>query len=140
MGKASRVKRRQRPREKIAAQRAAQRKREIRNRMLLTGGSILGVIVIVVAFLLVKTTRARLVRLGSGSVTGTALPASVVKDITAVPASTLASVGSGTADAKSVSPVSSAAADLRRQARGALHRRRVLPVLRDRAVGHGRWR
>jgi len=50
MGKATRVKR-ENARERIAAQRAAQRKRDVRNRMLWTGGSILGVIVIVVAFM-----------------------------------------------------------------------------------------
>ena len=49
---------RNRPRE-IAAQRAAQHKREMRNRMLWTGGAILGVIVIVVAFIVIKRPRAR---------------------------------------------------------------------------------
>jgi thiol-disulfide isomerase/thioredoxin len=109
MGKATRVKR-ENARERIAAQRAAQRKREIRNRMLLTGGAILGVIVIVVAFILVKTTQnsPSTNTAGADSATGTALPASVIKDITAVPASTLTSVGIGTADPKSVTTVGSA--------------------------------
>ena len=109
MGKATRVKR-ENARERIAAQRAAQRKREIRNRMLLTGGAILGVIVIVVAFVLVKTTQnsPSTNTAGADSATGTALPASVIKDITAVPASTLTSVGIGTADPKSVTTVGSA--------------------------------
>ena len=111
MGKATRVKR-ENARERIAAQRAAQRKREIRNRMLLTGGAILGVIVIVVAFVLVKTSQnsSSTNTAGADSPTGTALPASVIKDITTVPASTLTSVGTGTADAKSVTTVASAKA------------------------------
>ena len=107
MGKASRVKR-DTARERIAAQRAAQHKREMRNRMLWTGGSILGVIVIVVAFILVKTTQSPAKTVAAESATGTALPASVVKNITTVPASTLASVGIGTADPKSVTTVGSA--------------------------------
>jgi thiol-disulfide isomerase/thioredoxin len=109
MGKATRVKR-ENARERIAAQRAAQRKREMRNRMLWTGGSILGVIVIVVAFIVIKTTQnpASAKSSDSTSAAGTTLPASVVKDVTTVPASTLASVATGTADPKSVSLVSSA--------------------------------
>ena len=110
MGKASRVKR-ESARERIVAQRAAQHKREIRNRMLWTGGGILAVVVIVVAFVLVKTSQSPTSAANSAdstSVTGTALPASVIKDVTTVPASTLASVGTGTASAKSVSLVSSA--------------------------------
>jgi len=109
MGKASRNKR-DSARERIAAQRAAQRKAEIRNRMFITGGSILGVIAIVVGFVIFKTTQspASANNASPTSATGTALPASVIKDITGVPASTLASVGTGTADPKSVSLVSSA--------------------------------
>ncbi len=111
MGKATRVKR-ENARERIAAQRAAQRKREMRNRMLWTGGAILGVIVIVVAFVLVKTTQSPTPTntAGADSATGTALPASVVKDITTVPPSTLTSVGTGTADPKSITTVASAKA------------------------------
>ena len=109
MGKASRNKR-DNARERIAAQRAAARRAERRNRMLWTGGSILGVIVIVVAFIVIKTTQSPASANSSDSTSpaGTALPASVIKDITTVPASTLASVATGTAYAKSVSLVSSA--------------------------------
>ncbi len=109
MGKATRVKR-ENARERIAAQRAAQHKREMRNRMLWTGGSILGVIIIVVAFIVIKTTQspASANNSNSSSPTGTALPASVIKDVTGVPASTLAAVAAGTADTKSVTTVSSA--------------------------------
>ena len=110
MGKASRVKR-DTARERIAAQRAAQHKREMRNRMLWTGGSILGVLVIVVAFIVIKTTQspASANASDSNSPTGTPLPASVIKDVTSVPSATLASVAAGTADPKSVTTVSSAA-------------------------------
>ena len=110
MGKASRNKR-ESARERIAAQRAAQRKAEVRNRLLITGGSILGVVVIVVAFIVIKTTQSPAsTSAGSTSAAGTALPASVVKDVTSVPASTLTSVGTGTADTKSITAVSSAKA------------------------------
>jgi thiol-disulfide isomerase/thioredoxin len=109
MGKASRVKQAS-AREKIAAQRAAQRKQEIRNRMFLTIGSIAGVVIIVVAFLFIKALNKGGSSSGSsGGVHGTALPASVIKDITSVPSSTLDSIGSGGAYAKTVSPVSAAA-------------------------------
>jgi thiol-disulfide isomerase/thioredoxin len=108
MGKASRNKR-ESARERIAAQRAAQRRAEMRNRMLWTGGSILGVVVIVVAFVIFKATQSPASTSSSStSPTGTALPASVIRDITTVPASTLTSVGTGTADTKSVTAVSSA--------------------------------
>jgi thiol-disulfide isomerase/thioredoxin len=105
MGKASRVKQAS-AREKIAAQRAAQRKQEIRNRMFLTIGSIVGVVIIVVAFLFIKALNKGGGSSGSsGGVHGTALPASVIKDITSVPAATLASIGSGSAYSNSVSSV-----------------------------------
>ena len=109
MGKASRVKR-DTARERIAAQRAAQHKREMRNRMLWTGGSILGVIVIVVAFIVIKTTQspAAANSADSSSPAGTALQAGVVKDVTSVPSSTLTAVAGGTADPKSVKTVASA--------------------------------
>jgi thiol-disulfide isomerase/thioredoxin len=107
MGKATRIKR-ESAREKIAAQRAAARRAEIRNRMFITGGSILGVLVIVAAFLLVKTFHSSggTSVPGSSSATGNALPASVINDLTTVPTATLNSVGTGTAYAKSVAPVS----------------------------------
>ncbi len=108
MGKASRNKR-ESARERIAAQRAAQRRTEVRNRLLITGGSILGVVVIVVAFIVIKTTQSPAsTSADSTSAAGTALPASVVRDITSVPASTLTSIGTGTANTKSITAVSSA--------------------------------
>ena len=73
-------------------------------------GAILGVIVIVVAFVLVKTTQSPTPAAAADSPTGTALPASVVRDITTVPPSTLTTVGTGTADPKSITTVASAKA------------------------------
>jgi thiol-disulfide isomerase/thioredoxin len=78
--------------------------------MFLTIGSIVGVVIIVVAFLFIKALNKGGGSSGSsGGVHGTALPASVIKDITSVPAGTLASIGSGGAYAKTVSPVSAPA-------------------------------
>src|SRR6516165_8069987 len=92
MSKATRI-RQQNAREKIAAQRAAEKRAEQRRRMFITGGAVLAVIVIVVAFILVKS-------LNSPAKTPTAtgrtpLPASVTNNITGVPASALATVGKG---------------------------------------------
>src|SRR5579875_2254513 len=53
MGKATRI-RQQNAREKIAAQRAAARRAEIRRRALWTGGAVVLVIAIVVAFVAIK--------------------------------------------------------------------------------------
>ena len=75
MGKASRIKQ-QSAREKIAAQREAARKAERRNRMLITGGSTIVVLVIVLAFVLVKLSQGS-PSTSAGSSTGTLLPASV---------------------------------------------------------------
>ena len=105
MGKATRIKR-ESAREKIAAQRAAARKAEIRNRIFITGGSILGVLVILAAFLIFKAVQRLEWQQHAELGTGTALPASVIKDLTTVPAATLESVGSGATYPKSVSPVS----------------------------------
>src|SRR5215471_16965887 len=92
MGKASRIKQ-QSAREKIAAQREAARRAERRNRILITGGSTLAVLVIVLAFVIVKISQ------GSGNSAGsggrTPLPASVASQITGVPAATLDKVGKG---------------------------------------------
>jgi thiol-disulfide isomerase/thioredoxin len=97
MSKATRI-RQQNAREKIAAQRAAARRAEVRKRMLIVGGSVVAVLAIVAAFLvfgLAKNNKPGSSASGSGGVAGTALPASVTKDITTVPASTLNSVGLG---------------------------------------------
>jgi len=94
MGKASRSKRDGTRREKIAAQRARERRAEIRNRVLLASGSVVVVIAVVVAFVLVKANSKAPASSGANGPTGAAL-ASVVSDTTGVPASTLNAVGAG---------------------------------------------
>jgi hypothetical protein len=94
MGKASRIKQ-QSAREKIAAQREAARKAERRNRILITGGSTLAVLVIVLVFVIIKVSQGSPSSPGNSSSTGTALPASVTSQITGVPAATLDKVGKG---------------------------------------------
>ena len=96
MGKASRI-RQQSVREKIAAQRAAARRAEIRNRVLIAGGSVVVVLAIVLALVLVKVLNKPSSR-GSGSiipVTGVALPAAVTSNVSSVPPATLNTVGTG---------------------------------------------
>jgi thiol-disulfide isomerase/thioredoxin len=108
MSKATRL-RQQSAREKIAAQRAAARRAEIRRRALITAGSVIVVIAIVVAFVVIKVSRNNTPSSkasGSGGVTGTALPASVIKDITTVPASTLNAVGTGSVLSFNPAPIS----------------------------------
>ena len=56
MSKAART-RQQSARARIAAERAAARRAQVRNRVLLTGGSILVVIAIVVTFVVIKSGR-----------------------------------------------------------------------------------
>src|SRR6266576_3021326 len=92
MSKATRI-RQQNAREKIAAQRAAERRAEQRRRMFITGGSVLAVIAIVVAFIVVKSMNSPTTTPSSAG--RTPLPASVTKNVTGVPASVLANVGKG---------------------------------------------
>src|SRR5512135_2286586 len=94
MGKATRIKQ-QNAREKIAAQREAARRAERRNRILITGGATLAVLVVVLAFVLIKVTQGSPSSGGNSSVTGTLLPASVASQVTGVPAGTLDRVGKG---------------------------------------------
>jgi hypothetical protein len=96
MGKASKAKRQGSSRQqRIAAQRAAARRAEIRNRILIASGSVVVVVAIVLAFVLVKVnTHHKAATSSANGPVGTAL-ATVVKDTTTVPASTLNSVGAG---------------------------------------------
>jgi Domain of unknown function (DUF929) len=94
MGKASRIKQ-QSAREKIAAQREAARKAERRNRIMITVGSTLVVLVIVAVFVVVKLAQGSPSSSGNSSTTGTLLPASVSSQVTGVPAATLDRVGKG---------------------------------------------
>jgi hypothetical protein len=97
MSKASRIKQ-QSAREKIAVQRAAAQRTERRNRLLITGGSIVAVLVIVLAFVFIKVAQDNSsASSGNTSVTGTLLPASVASQVTNVPTTTLDTVGKGAA-------------------------------------------
>jgi hypothetical protein len=108
MSKATRI-RRENAREKIAAQRAAAQRAERRRRVFITAGSILAVVVVVVVFIVIKATNKPASSSASASSPGgAALPASVAKNLTTVPASTLTAVGPGTAYAKSVTSISGA--------------------------------
>jgi hypothetical protein len=100
MGKAQRN-RQQNAREKIAAQQAAARRAEVRRRTLLTGGSVVAVLVIVVAFVVIKAFTGTA---SAGSNTATA-SAGVVTDLTTVPASTLKTVGKGSAPTYNAKPM-----------------------------------
>src|SRR5580700_3244428 len=89
MGKAERN-RRESAREKIAAQQAAALRAQVRRQVLLTAGSVAAVLVIVVAFIVINSFR-------HSSVAAAKSVATAEKQITSVPASTLNSVGKGTA-------------------------------------------
>ena len=103
MGKASRSKRTGTARERVAAQRAAAHRAEVRNRVFMASGAVVVVIAIVVAFVVFKTNNKSTA--GTGSPTGTALSAAVLHDIATVPASTLNTVGTGAANPKSVTSI-----------------------------------
>ena len=106
MGKATRI-RQQNAREKIAAQRAAARRAEVRRRALITAGSVVAVIAIVVAFIVIKASSNNSgTPNASAGVNGTALPASVTNDVTGVPDATLNSVGLGSVLSYQSSPIS----------------------------------
>jgi Domain of unknown function (DUF929) len=97
MGKASRAKRDGTRRERIAAQQAAARRTEIRNKVLMFSGVVVVIIAIVVSFVVVKAnSKPQAATAGgvSNGPTGTAL-ANVVTDTTSVSNSTLNKVGAG---------------------------------------------
>jgi thiol-disulfide isomerase/thioredoxin len=103
MGKASRIKERT-AREKIAAQREAARRAESRRRLLITGGSVLAVLAVVLVLIIVHTVSSGTATPSAGSPGGTVLPASVAKDVTNVPASTLDTVGKGSIPSMTATP------------------------------------
>lgn len=105
MGKASRTKVESTRREKIAAQRAAERRSEKRRRILLASGSVVAVLAIVLVFVIVKLNNSPTAPSASASAsaspqglsngpTGSAL-APVVAKVTSVPASALNAAGDG---------------------------------------------
>ena len=105
MSKAQRI-RQQNAREKIAAQRAAERKAQVRRQTLIAGGSVLAVLAVVAVLIIVKLSSGG----SSGSSTsGTSQPA-VVSAVTSVPAATTDAVGKGTSNPKMLVPLSGAPA------------------------------
>jgi thiol-disulfide isomerase/thioredoxin len=103
MGKASRTKEPDR-RARIAAQRAAAKRAEQRKRIYIAGGSILAVIIVVLAFVIIKantksssSSSASTAGTGITGPTGTALT-SLIKVTTSVPAATLDAVGTGSGE------------------------------------------
>ncbi len=111
MGKASNDKRDTSRSRKIAAQRAAARRAETRRRILLAAGSIVAVVAVVLTFVLVKAnSKPGTAPVASNGPTGTAL-ASLVRDVTTIPASVLDTVGAGTIDRSGIGSVNSAGSD-----------------------------
>jgi hypothetical protein len=95
MGKASRAKQGASRRERIAAQRATERRRQVRNRIFIAIGAVVVVVVVVVVFVVFAANKkSPAAKPSANGPTGSAL-ATVVKDTTTVPASTLATVGAG---------------------------------------------
>jgi Domain of unknown function (DUF929) len=78
-------------REKVAAQRAQARRAEIRKRALITGGSVVAVLAVVIALIMVKLDESP-AHVGPASA-----DAAVAREISRVPAATVNSVGAGTA-------------------------------------------
>jgi uncharacterized protein DUF929 len=93
MGKASKTKVDSSRREKIAAQRAAERRAQQRQRILIVSGAVIAVIAIVVVIIVVLPGSKSSSTATNGP-TGSAL-ASVVSDVTGVPAATLDKIGDG---------------------------------------------
>ena len=95
MGKASRTKQNASRRDRIAAQRTAQRRREVRNRILIFTGIAVVVIAVVLGFVIAKlNSKPPTTTASSNGPTGSAL-AAVVAKTTSVPTSVLEKVGAG---------------------------------------------
>jgi hypothetical protein len=107
MGKASRNKRTGSARDRIAAQREAARRREIRNRVFLSSGAIVVIIAIVLTFVLLKINKPK--DKPAAKLQGTALSASIVDAVTNVPTATLDAVGAGQTYSKPIIPVTGTA-------------------------------
>jgi hypothetical protein len=111
MGKTSRAKRDADRRQKIAAARAAARRSQARRRVLIAAGSVMAVLAIVVAFVVVKVeSTPGTAPVASNGPTGAAL-ASLVKEVTTIPAVTLDKVGAGQISRGSIGRVNPQGAD-----------------------------
>jgi Domain of unknown function (DUF929) len=82
-------------RERIAAQQAGAKRAEKRQRMLLAGGAVAVVLVVVIGVVLYATLHKTKNNFSEFPVGGKPLPASVQKNVTSVPVSTLSSVATG---------------------------------------------
>ncbi|HEY7146458.1 MAG TPA: DUF929 family protein [Streptosporangiaceae bacterium] len=100
MGKAERNRRRN-AQEKIAFQRAADRRAERYRQLLTVGGSVLAVLAIVVVFVIVKVSH----HSSPASTSASNLPASVISDVTKVPAAALDQVGTGSTYKGAIQPI-----------------------------------
>jgi hypothetical protein len=94
MGKASRTKVDSSRREKIAAQRAAERRAQQRRRIFIVSGAVVALVAIVLVIIVVGPGGKSGTSTATSGPTGSAL-ASVVSDVTSVPASTLDKIGDG---------------------------------------------
>jgi hypothetical protein len=102
MGKASRSKRAGSARDRIAAQRAEARRREVRNQVFLASGAIVVVIAIVLTFVLLKIDKPKAKNTPATALQGSSLSSSITDAVTSVPAATLASVGAGNTYSKPI--------------------------------------
>ena len=112
----------------------------MRRRLFVTGGSVLAVVVIVVAFIVVKSLSSPTTTVKRDRRHRHALLASVTRNVTGVPASTLTTVGRARClrPPRRRSPRSPAAPLISNgKPRDALHRGGVLPVLRRHALVDG---
>ena len=94
MGKASRIKQDPDRRARIAAQRAAEKRRQQRNRIYIAGGSIFAVIIVVIVVVLVGVNHSTSTGTALAPPTGAALT-KVVDEVTSVPGSVQDQVGTG---------------------------------------------
>src|SRR5258708_1221363 len=111
MSKATRIKQ-PNAREKAAAHRAAAQRAQIRRQILNPGASVVVVLAIVLTFVFIKRGNTPGGSGWGGWVTGTTQPASVVSNITGVPASSLNSVGKGPTAANAIQTVEGGGATL----------------------------
>jgi hypothetical protein len=98
---------RQSARERVAAQRAAARRAQIRHRVYLAGGSVVIVIAVVAAFFIIKAGQGTPAS-PAGSPLGTPLPTSVTRQVLSVPTSTLDAVGGGSVSPSPVKAITGA--------------------------------
>jgi thiol-disulfide isomerase/thioredoxin len=111
MGKATRLKR-ESARERIATQRAAARRAEVRRRAFVIIGSIVAVVAVIGVLIGIKISTSSGSPAKAGSPTGVALPASVSKNVTSVPATTLNAIGAGSVGqniTQTIKPITGAA-------------------------------